>query len=176
LTESPAGAGSAELRVFVYGTLKRGERNHERYCRGALRVVPATTAGWLYDLHRGHPALGLGYGYPALVVPDGAILATGTTDYASDAAASADHPASLPAGAPKVRGELISFGDPETRLRALDALEGFLPEGNGGPYRRVLIPALPEGSEAPVAVWTYVVAEGPPGTFLPGGFWSARKE
>jgi gamma-glutamylcyclotransferase (GGCT)/AIG2-like uncharacterized protein YtfP len=55
--------------IFVYGTLKRGQRNHERFCRGALAAREASVRGRLYDLP---------YGYPALVVPKGDVQATGT--------------------------------------------------------------------------------------------------
>jgi gamma-glutamylcyclotransferase (GGCT)/AIG2-like uncharacterized protein YtfP len=48
--------------MFFYGTLKRGERNHDRYCSGTLRIEEATVRGQLYDL----PLVG----YPALVVPE----------------------------------------------------------------------------------------------------------
>ena len=50
------------LTMFVYGTLKRGERNHERYCSGALRVEGGAVRGELYDLPL--------FGYPELVVPE----------------------------------------------------------------------------------------------------------
>jgi hypothetical protein len=48
---------------------------------------------------------------------------------------------------------LLAFDDPETRLPAIDRLEGFLP---GGPslYRRVLVPAFT--GETVVPVWLYV--------------------
>ena len=47
---------NAEHRVFVYGTLLRGECN-ERWAKGARRY-PAKTAGVIYDT---------GFGYPAFV-------------------------------------------------------------------------------------------------------------
>jgi gamma-glutamylcyclotransferase (GGCT)/AIG2-like uncharacterized protein YtfP len=46
------------LKVFVYGTLKPGEANYQRYCAG--RVVEAKRAiafGQLYDLPLGYPAM-----------------------------------------------------------------------------------------------------------------------
>ena len=50
-------------------------------------------------------------------------------------------------------GELLTFDDAETRLPAIDRLEGFHP---GGPclYRRVLIPVQANGAVLPV--WLYV--------------------
>ncbi len=32
------------LDVFVYGTLKRGQRNHERFCRGVLAVSESSVS------------------------------------------------------------------------------------------------------------------------------------
>jgi gamma-glutamylcyclotransferase (GGCT)/AIG2-like uncharacterized protein YtfP len=46
------------LRVFVYGTLKPGERYYSQYCQG--RVVESCAAiayGHLYDLPFGYPAM-----------------------------------------------------------------------------------------------------------------------
>ena len=45
------------LSMFFYGTLKRGQSNHDRFCRAALRVEPATTLGRLYELPFGFPGL-----------------------------------------------------------------------------------------------------------------------
>lgn len=69
-----------DLRLFVYGTLQRGGRYHDRFCRGALAVERATARGRVERL----PA-----GYPALVVPRSSILARGTADPLADAAAQA---------------------------------------------------------------------------------------
>ncbi len=43
--------------VFVYGTLKRGQRNHDRFCGDALTIEPAVTTGCLYDTPYGFPAM-----------------------------------------------------------------------------------------------------------------------
>jgi hypothetical protein len=63
------------LRLFVYGTLKRGFHNFERYCRGVISIEAAHTIGRLYLLPQG---------YPMLVVPSQHQLALGTTDYLAD--------------------------------------------------------------------------------------------
>ena len=68
--------GGSPLIMFFYGTLKRGERNHEHFCGGALRVKEGTVRGDLFDVH---------LGYPALVVPEESICAFGTGDYRRDA-------------------------------------------------------------------------------------------
>ncbi len=56
------------LRVFVYGTLKPGEANYQKYCAGkVLDATPAITLGELFALPMGFPAMTLGdrpvYGY-----------------------------------------------------------------------------------------------------------------
>ena len=46
------------LKVFVYGTLKPGEANYDRYCQGwATSQQQAYTRGILYDLPFGYPAM-----------------------------------------------------------------------------------------------------------------------
>ena len=50
-------------------------------------------------------------------------------------------------------GELLAFDDPETRLPAIDRLEGFHPDGPCL-YRRVLIPVRTNGTGLPA--WLYV--------------------
>ena len=61
-------------RVFVYGTLLRGEANHARFCADALTIEPASTRGRLYHLPAGFPAMvedeeGTVYG-EAMTFPD----------------------------------------------------------------------------------------------------------
>ncbi len=60
-----------QLRLFVYGTLKKGFWNFDRFCTRAISIEPATTWGRLYQL----PA-----GFPALEVPERSIIATGIAD------------------------------------------------------------------------------------------------
>ncbi|OQA87769.1 MAG: Gamma-L-glutamyl-butirosin B gamma-glutamyl cyclotransferase [bacterium ADurb.Bin236] len=43
--------------VFVYGTLKRGQRNHDRFCGDALTIESAVTTGRLYQTPYGFPAM-----------------------------------------------------------------------------------------------------------------------
>lgn len=144
------------LRLFVYGTLKRGFANHEHFCQGHLDVREAEIRGRLYD----------GPGFPLLQVPDEDILAEGTgramhdlavqlrtADQFRSASRSADR--SAVAGSwDTVHGELFSFSDPEARLPAIDRLEGFNP-GHRSLYRRVLVPVA-IGAACEVT-WVYVV-------------------
>ena len=147
------------LRLFVYGTLKRGYWNHDRFCRGVLDVQEAVVRGRLYEMPSG---------IPVLEVPETDILAHGTADpladvatqarLAAEFAARAAHPELGENGAPggrwgPVYGELLTFDDPETRLPAIDHLEGFHPGGHSM-YQRVLVPAFT--GETDVPVWLYV--------------------
>jgi gamma-glutamylcyclotransferase (GGCT)/AIG2-like uncharacterized protein YtfP len=150
------------LVMFFYGTLKCGERNHERFCGGALRVEEGTVRGEVYDLP---------FGYPALVVPRESIHAYGTDDFARDVEEQwrlGRGPVPLMEG-PRVFGEIFAFDDPESRLPALDRLEGFDPSDASSHYRRVLLPV--ETNEGSVLLaWAYVVEESS-GSHLPGGRW-----
>ena len=153
------------LDVFVYGTLKRGQRNHERFCRGALAMREATVRGRLYA-----PP----FGFPALVVPKEDVQTTGTGDYLFDAKARSQaqtRPQEVSPDWDMVYGELLTFDDPEKRLQDLDALEGFRP-GESGLYRRVLVPATLAEAGTTVLAWTYVV-DSTSGTYLPEGRWPA---
>ena len=147
------------LKLFVYRTLKRGFWNHDRFCRGVLDIREALVRGRLYEIHSG---------IPVLQVPDEDILAHGTVDPLADVDTQArlseqvaSHPELTPKSATAgdwgpVSGELLTFDDPETRLPAIDRLEGFHP---GGPslYRRVLVPIRSHRAVFPV--WLYVGTE-----------------
>ena len=150
------------LNMFFYGTLKRGHANHDRFCRGYLRVEEARTRGWLYDLP---------FGYPALVIDEEDVRAVGTADPASDASEqrSLGLTGARLLDGPRVSGELFAFSDPEERLPALDLLEGFDPAGRSSLYRRVLIPVETSGG-AGLLAWAYAV-ERSSGVHLPGGRW-----
>ena len=124
----------------------------------------ATVRGRLYDLP---------YGFPALVVPEEDILAAGTTNYLADA--EEQQHVVLDSRAPSTRwdtvhGELMTFDDPEERLPALDALEGYVP-GEEGLYERVLVPV--EIADEVVLAWTYRIMR-ITGVYLSGGGWPAE--
>jgi Uncharacterized conserved protein len=49
------------LKVFVYGTLKPGESNYQRYCAGkVVEEIEAIAFGQLFNLPLGYPAMTLG--------------------------------------------------------------------------------------------------------------------
>ena len=54
-------SSTSPLTVFVYGTLKPGEVNYHRYCNAQVKSqTPAFTAGDLYALPVGYPAMTIG--------------------------------------------------------------------------------------------------------------------
>jgi len=144
------------LRLFVYGTLKRGCWNHDRFCRGVLSVEEAVVRGRLYEMPSG---------IPVLQVPEADVLAHGTTDPLADVATQARFArdlASILDPVPEIAtagdwgpvyGEFLTFDDPESRLPAIDRLEGFHP-GGSSLYRRVLVPMCIPGQISPA--WVYV--------------------
>lgn len=143
------------LKLFVYGTLKRGYWNHDRFCQGVLSVEEAWVTGRLYQFPSG---------IPILQVPDAHILANGTADPLADVATQrrftehlAQHLDLKPQGTPvgdwgRVCGELLVFNDPESRLPAIDRLEGVIPDFTS-PYIRVLVSVLTSGTFIPA--WIY---------------------
>jgi len=163
---------NAMLRIFVYGTLKRGVWNHDRFCQGVLDVQEAMVRGRLYEMPSG---------IPVLQVPEEDILALGTADPLADVATQprlSDRMASFPELTPEnatpgdwgpVYGELLTFDDPESRLPAIDCLEGFHP-GGSSLYKRVLVPVCISGQISPE--WVYVVApKHRAWKFLSKGIW-----
>jgi hypothetical protein len=104
-------------------------------------------------------------GIPNLQVPDVDILAHGTADPLADVATQArlsDRLAlcpeltlenATPGDWGPVYGELLTFDDPESRLPAIDRLEGFHP-GGSSLYRRVLVPI--HARESIVVAWLYI--------------------
>lgn len=160
--ERMAGSSAKKaFNLFVYGTLKKGFDNHDRFLGGVSRIQEATTRGRLYDLP---------FGFPALVVEPSRIFATGTSDPDHDAflqlMAKDEHPTPTPEE-PIVYGELATFDDAQIRLPNLDHLEGFDPGGQSL-YRRVLIPV--ETESLALLAWAYAI-EKSIGTHLPGGRW-----
>ena len=135
LNTNPEDTPETILRLFVYGTLKRGYWNHQRFCAQARSIEPAVVWGRLYHLHAG---------FPALEVPEGLILARGTADPLADARRQQE------IGTPRfgrptgdwdlIHGELVTFTDPQRDLPPIDRLEGFRPGGHSM-YQRVMVAA-----------------------------------
>ncbi|MDX2176314.1 MAG: gamma-glutamylcyclotransferase family protein [Candidatus Sumerlaeia bacterium] len=139
------------LRLAVYGTLRRGGPNHDRFMRGYRSVEEITLRGRLRWLTAT---------IPILEVPAEDIVAVGSADPLADMRlAERLQRESLGEARPAVAGtwdevpaELFTFDDPETRLPPLDRLEGFRP-GVRSLYRRVLL-------GRPWGCWVYVEGDG----------------
>ncbi len=145
-------ASTPPLRLFVYGTLKRGFHNH-RFVAQATAIQPAWTWGRLHHLRAG---------YPALQVPDHLILAHASDRPRHDARRQSmtppdDVPGSRPVGDwDWVSGELVTLADPEADLPPIDRLEGFWSTGSRNLYDRVLVTVwVQDGGLTPVTAWTY---------------------
>jgi len=153
----------AILRLFVYGTLKRGYRNHRRYCAQALSIAPASVWGRLYHLAAG---------YPGLELPENLILAHGTGDPLADARRQ-QQIEDLRFGRPPgdwdpIQGELVSYNNPLRDLPPIDRLENFRPGGHSM-YLRVLVAARCGRSVLPA--WTYWMERVSIGTRVASGNW-----
>lgn len=157
---------SPPIRLFVYGTLKRGYWNFERYCRNAVDIQPATVWGRLYQLSAG---------YPAIEVPETSILAHGTDDPAKDAEVQmkfSKEPFKFfqhNGDWYLVQGEIMSFYNPVQDLPPIDRLEGFRPFSESH-YNRVLVPALHR--RKPVVVWLYQMRSPAGAIPIPNGVWN----
>ena len=153
-----------ELRVFAYGTLKTGFPNHDAYCAGVLRTCPAWLQGRLFKLSAE---------IPAMTARDEDILVYGTASVAADIEAQEYFEFLLrsgQAGGPgssgasiwgKVRGELLIFNDPETRLPLLDSLEEFQPGCPSTYIRALVFITLAGGTQT--SAWTYIAGFDPTG-------------
>ena len=138
------------IRLFVYGTLKRGYHNH-RLVPQAAAIQPAWTWGRLWHLRAG---------YPALEVPDRLILAHGSDQPRRDAGIQVTT-TPLPVGQPAgdwdwISGELVTLTDPAVDLPPIDRLEGFRANGSRSFYDRVLVTVwVNDGGLESVTAWTY---------------------
>ena len=155
------------LDLMTIGSLKRGQWNHDRYCRGNIGIEPATVCGKLYLLPPG---------CPVLQVPVESILASGTHDAFYDAQIEyqenddQDFEYKIYDGWSIVQGELITFSDPERFLPPIDKLNYF-PLG----FDRHLIPARREDGII-VYAWAYTMHEIPSGArLLPDGVWPEKQ-
>lgn len=151
--EIPVATGA--LLIFVYGTLKQGRSNHDRFCRTALCIEEAAVRGRLYELSSR---------IPVLQVPDSSIVAVGTSDALSDVVTQERFSDELAIDTGRdetcwqmIRGELVAFPDPRLSLPPIDRLEGFRP-GLPSLYRRVLVPIMLDNDRR-VSAWCYVGEE-----------------
>ena len=154
------------LRLFVYGTLKKGFWNFNRYSTRAVSIEPATTWVGLYQL----PA-----GFPALEASESSVLATGTTDPLADT--QTQNTIELPENAmtqPEgdwdlVHGELMTFANPGFDLPPIDRLEAFDLNGRCV-YMRVLVAVESNDLIRPVRLYNYDLAHN--GQRVASGQWN----
>jgi gamma-glutamylcyclotransferase (GGCT)/AIG2-like uncharacterized protein YtfP len=150
------------LLLAVYGTLRRGCRNHH-VLAGSAHVADGHVRGLLHEVTTPR---GRGYSYPLLVVP-------GTDDAA---------PGETPVPGPVVV-EVYRVVDPGV-LADLDVLEDYDPDDPAASeYVRVLVPLLgadaaTTGTSDPVEVQTYAYAGAGErtgvGTLIRTGDWRAH--
>ena len=163
VSTTPEDTPETILRLFVYGTLKRGYWNHQRFCAQARSIEPAVVWGRLYHLHAG---------FPALEVPEGLILSRGTADPLADARRQQeiDTPRfGRPTGDwDLIHGELVTFTDPQRDLPPIDRLEGFRPGGHSM-YQRVMVAVL--CGRTSITAWTYRMPRIDTGNRLGTGVW-----
>jgi gamma-glutamylcyclotransferase (GGCT)/AIG2-like uncharacterized protein YtfP len=163
VSTNPEDTSETIFRLFVYGTLKRGYWNHQRFCAQARKIEPAVVWGRLYHLHAG---------FPAIEVPEGLILARGSADPLADARRQQE--ISTPRfGRPTgewdlIHGELVTFTDPQRDLPPIDRLEGFRPGGHSM-YQRVMVAVLCGRTSIPA--WTYRMSCPPYAERVASGQW-----
>ncbi|OGV54632.1 MAG: hypothetical protein A2017_20435 [Lentisphaerae bacterium GWF2_44_16] len=156
-----------DITILCYGTLMRKQSNH-RFCKRAVKIESAIVCGKLYQLPPG---------FPALQVPDKAVLWTGSKDVFADAQeqynqnSEKDFEFKIHEGWSVVHGELVTFADPESSVPPIDKLEGrpFF-------YDRVLVPAKREDGSI-IAAWAYTMDKIPFGASpLPNGIWPENRK
>jgi len=139
---------SAPLRVFVYGTLRKGGEFHDRFCRGVVRIEEGSVSGRVSRLAAG---------YPVLDVPAADVLARGSNDALADTERLAEVvlcDLDRDERSAQVAGEVLFFDDPLRRLSALDRLEGFRPD-EPSLYDRVVLSVRLRGGRR-LSAWAYV--------------------
>ncbi len=160
------------FRLFVYGTLKKGFPNHDRFCATTIRIRMAWIRGRLFETPWGHPVVEL---------PTGEVLERGSRDPGWDWARQRalemtrvshqdlrEHEVSCE----RVQGELLDFLNPDGWLEALDRFEEFDPIGTSR-FERVLVRAYLDDPLS-VPAWVYVgstILNGHDFPWVPSGRW-----
>ena len=104
-----------EMKVFVYGTLKKGFGNHRRL-EDATKVEPAQVNGRLYDV-----------GLPYVCMKDSNFSCIASGDIEKDMKSFSNQKTeNYISSNETVKGELITFSD-WSALKGLDSLEGYRP-------------------------------------------------
>ncbi|WP_018133176.1 gamma-glutamylcyclotransferase family protein [Effusibacillus pohliae] len=152
--------------VFVYGTLRSGQKYHSLVKKFVVTVKPAFVQGRLYHLREGYPALVLARDLPRAEA-DGPQPAGGDNGRTVRVAVAVT----------RVRGDLLGFADLKPVLPILDELEDYY--GPGDPrnlYERVTVWAAAGGGRR-VRSLVYAFPSGKLGWLerhaipIPGGDW-----
>ncbi len=170
-TPSPVLEGT-ELRLFVYGTLKRGFENHLRFFEPGIGLYPACGPGVLFDTPWNHPVArvpsNLVLACGSLNVTDDLVLqdqlsqGEGVHDGASVSARRSCH----------IQGEILILENPEQDLPRLDLFEEFSPGDSASRFTRVLVWVCVRNRW--VTAWMYAggsIFEKQVFHELPSGFW-----
>ncbi len=143
------------LKIFVYGTLKKDQCDHDSISQGVTSIERATARGRLFELPTGDPVLD---------VPGMDILAVGTLDRTADLETQYRFisPSRVPLNSNfgqwrEIEGELLTFEDPAPWLELLDRAEGFSPNFFSN-HKRVLLPATTADGKVTTA-WCYLIGE-----------------
>ncbi len=154
------------VKVFVYGTLKPGESNYQRYCGDrVITNIPAIIPGKLFALP---------FGYPALLWEIGGNLAK--VDIGQDVP---DTQYSQQQDQNYwVQGYLLTFANSQSLVK-LDALESYRPDRppTANEYQRLEMEVFSRDFSSLGTAWVYVMSREritrSRGIFLPQGVWSS---
>lgn len=165
-----------ELKVFVYGTLKRGYGNH-RLCEKASNIEEGTITGNIYDLS--------GATFPGIMIPKVSIWSEGTSNVELDTitldslASIEDYFEATTCEEEKwgmIHGEVVTFSQEDIDvLKRLDSLEGFSPGKEYNLYERALVLSIVDGEKIPVWVYHMPNIKTQKAVLLPKGIWPEGK-
>jgi gamma-glutamylcyclotransferase (GGCT)/AIG2-like uncharacterized protein YtfP len=140
---------AVQFRLFVYGTLKRGESNHNYIPLDSV-ITKASVRGKLFDSEN----------IPVLGVPEENILAFGTRDYKADGLLlNGDYSKESNETGDIIKGELVTFELNEEnliKLMHIDFLEGYMCGNNASLYERAMLWVDTEEGER-VTAWAYIL-------------------
>lgn len=150
-----------KMTIAVYGTLKRGFRNHRHFCGSSIYVENAVVAGTLYNP---------GWRFPVLCVPEESVIAFSSGALALDAGMQASASPVWAGSGGEVHVELLDFENPDEDMPSIDHLERV-----PNLYRRALVPAKAASGRI-LAAWVYMMPRPPEGAkAIPSGVWRHRR-
>ena len=149
-------------QLFVYGTLRHDQPEHERYCRGVTGWRRARIRGQLWRIPEG---------YLLLEVPQASVLMEAADDADADEfrRLQLDVPAPADGEWPWIEGEVLSFRNASEAWPPIDAWEGFV-TGKSNVYPRCVVPVeiLDGGGWSRDLAWAYATLRVPPASVVLG--------